>query len=129
MTAQDCTATAAVSKNFNYPSLINSPLLPERVEEDADDYTVTPAAATALSAELERLEVQARRKSIAGQITRLHGIVSVLLPNEQPMDRTGEALRQIAIELEQAATLIEDEVTGMVKLVLENHKADEALAD
>ncbi len=129
MTAHDCTATSAVSKNFNYPSLINSSFVPERVAEDADNYTATPAAATALSVELERLEVQARHKAIAGQITRLHGIVSVLLPNEQPMDRAGEELRQIAIELEQAAALIEDEITGMVHLLLESHKADEVLED
>jgi hypothetical protein len=129
MTTQDCTASPAVPKSFSYPFPIKSSKVPQCIAEDTGDYNVTPERDTAINTALEHLELRARHKSIAGQITRLHGIVSLLLPNEQAQDRSGEELRQIAIELEQAATIIEEEVTGMLYCVLESSNADEAPED
>ena len=118
MTTQYSTTSSAVSGNNTYPTLIPN-AVPHRAAEDTGEYTTTTSTDAALAQELKRLELKATGKSIAGQITRLYGLVSLLLPNEQPTDRTGEELRQMAIELEHATEIIEATVKTLIAAIVE----------
>lgn len=112
MTKHDCTASSAVSENITYPTLLTNTTA-HHVAEDTGEYNASSTDA-AFGQALKRLDVKATGKALAGQITRLYGLVSLLLPDEQPKDRTGEELRQLAIELEQAVAIIEQTVDTLL---------------
>lgn len=118
MTTNDCTASSADSKNLTYPSLVNSSTIIGHIAEDKGEYTTGPSTDLALAQSLKHLELKATSKTIAGQITRLYGLVSLLLPDEQPTDRTGDELRQLAIELEQATAIIEQTVNSLIEEIV-----------
>lgn len=113
MTKQHSTASHADPKHTAYPTATSN-TVSLRVAEDEGEYGVTPSADKALNQTLKHLELKATGNAIAGQITRLYGLVNVLLPEEQPTDRTGEELRQVAIELEQATEIIEQTVNSLL---------------
>ena len=118
MTTSNCTASSAVSGSTTYPTLLTN-TAPYSVAEDSGEYTTKPASDAAFAKTLKRLDVQSTGKTLSGQITRLYGLVSLLLPNEQPTDRTGGELRLLAIELEQTAEIIEGKVNVLLDAVVD----------
>ena len=113
MTTDNCTASPADLKNTLYP-IPHSNTVPLRIAEDESAYNSTDPG---LTPALKRLELKAQHQVLAGQITRLYGLVSLLLPNEQPTDRSGEELRQLAIDLEQATAIMEQTIDTLLTTI------------
>lgn len=115
MTNHYSTASTAISENTPYPTHSTN-TVPLRIAEDEGTYSRTHPS---LTPALKCLELKAQQQVLAGQITRLYGLVNLLLPNEQPTDRNADELRQLAIDLEQATEIIEATVKTLLVAIVE----------
>lgn len=118
MTIDNRTRPSTDHRNITYLTLVRLYTRADRrIADAANEYNTMTSTDEDLTHVLKRLELNATGKTLTGQIARLYGLVNLLFPDQQPTDRTGEELKQLAIELEHATEIIEDAVSTLVAAI------------
>lgn len=127
MTTRDCTATTADLKNNPHMYPVISPLKPLHVAEDSEDYgkdSGTPLTEDTLQWDIKRAELNALRTTASGQVGRLYKLATLLTQNEA-LDKTPEELKQLGVEVRNAASILEDTVQAIVGPLVDDPNEEE----
>lgn len=121
MTIHHHTADNAESNNTRYPYLVVSNARRLHLAEDGDDYTAKSLTRDSLSEVLKRTELRALRSGASAQIGRLYNLANVLLASEH-CDHSAEEVQQIALEVRNATSLLEDTLHAIVGPIVDDPK-------
>ena len=124
MTTHDCTANPADLKNTPYLYPVISSSKPLQVAEDSDDYDAAPMNDETLPWGLKQAELKALRTAASGQVGRLYRLANLIIQNE-PVGRSQDDLKQIAYQIRNAASTLEDTLHAIVGPMVDDPEPDE----
>ena len=129
MTTRDCTETTADLENNLYTYPVISSSKPLYIAEDSDDgynksADTPPLIEDTLQWDVKIAELKALRTTASGQVGRLYKLASLLIQNE-PIDKTAEELKQLGLDIRNAASILEDTVHTIVGPLVDNPSENE----
>ena len=117
MTARNCTATPADSKNINYPTRLSNATV-YAVAEDSDDYSSTPANSEAFIKEIKCIEMWSLEFATVGQIERLYNLASQLLQQAKSGEHAPAQIETCALEVRKTGRQLETLLHKMVHTIV-----------
>ncbi len=120
MTARNCTATPADSKNINYPTLVSNAAV-YGVAEDTDDYSPEPKPPEYFSKTLKQIELRALQTAGYAHVGRLYTLAN-LLQESDPGEMTAEQLTDCAEELRKTGSKLESLLREIVNPLIDDQK-------
>lgn len=124
MTNSNCTASSVDLKNTTYLYPVISSSKPLHLNEDGDEYSVSSLTEDTLQWDIKRAELKALRTTASGQVGRLYKLATLLIQNE-PIDRMAEDLKQVGLDVRNAASILEDTVQAIVGPMVDDSESDD----